>query len=344
MIRRSAIVLGALAVALALFSGCKKESGSGGNASPSSRSQSGQGPAEVRLGYFANLTHAQAVLGTASGDFEQAVAPAKFSTKVFNAGPSLIEALFAGEIDIGYVGPGPAISAHGKSRGQGIRIVSGSAANGVLIIARSGSGIEKLEDLKRKKIATPQLGNTQDIAARHYVMTKLGQADANNVLPIANAEQAAMMSRGQIDAAWTPEPWATRLVVEAGGKIIGDEKDLWPKKEVTLTTIVTTPEFLKKHPEVVSKVLGVNRDWTKKLAADPQKYTGQLGEALFTLTGKRLPAGVPEKAITNVKFTEDPLEETLAAMAQWSFDLGMSREQTPITGLVDLSLLKALKE
>src|SRR5436305_14035462 len=144
-------------------------------------------PTEVRIGYFANLSHAQAVLGVSSGEFERAIAPAKLKTKVFNAGPSLIEALFAGEIDVGYVGPGPALSAHVKSRGEGIRLIAGAAANGVVIVARKDSGIEKLEDLKGNRLATPHYGNTQDLAARHYLTAVLHQEQLDNVIPVANA-------------------------------------------------------------------------------------------------------------------------------------------------------------
>jgi NitT/TauT family transport system substrate-binding protein len=183
---------------LTLTSGCNDDQSGTSSGSDGSRGTSNL--SEVRVGYFANLTHAQAVLGVASGDFERAVAPAKVKTKVFNAGPSLVEALFAGEIDIGYVGPGPALAAHGKSKGRGVRVVAGAAANGVLIVARDGSGIHSLEELKGKRVATPQQGNTQDIAARHYLTKTLGQPDTKNVLPVANAEQAAMMSRQQVDA------------------------------------------------------------------------------------------------------------------------------------------------
>ena len=141
-------------------------------------------PAEVRIGYFGNLTHAQAVLGVSSGEFADAVKPAALHSKVFNAGPSLIEALLAGEIDIGYVGPGPALNGHLKSRGQGVRVLAGAAANGVVIVASKDSGISTLQDLVGKRIATPQHGNTQDIAARHYLTSVLHQADSHNVLPI----------------------------------------------------------------------------------------------------------------------------------------------------------------
>jgi NitT/TauT family transport system substrate-binding protein len=299
---------------------------------------------QLRLGYFANATHAQAVMGVDSGDFAQAIAPTQLQTKLFNAGPSLIEAIFAGEVDIGYIGPGPALSAHARSKGQGVRIISGVAANGVVIVARPGSGIESLKDLAGKKIATPQHGNTQDIAARHYLTAVLGQSDHKNVLPVANAEQAALMARGEIDAAWAPEPWGARLVAEAGAKVIAEEKDLWPDKQFSLTVIITTPEFLKRHPDVAEKLLVEHRRWTSKLTSDPASVQPQLEEALFKLTGKKLPPGVLAAALPRVKFTDEPLEQTFSAMAQWSYDLSFSQQQPDLKGLFDLTILRKLQQ
>jgi NitT/TauT family transport system substrate-binding protein len=298
---------------------------------------------ELRIGYFANLTHAQAVLGVASGEFQQALGETKVSTKVFNAGPSLIEALFGNQIDIGYVGPGPALNAFAQSRGEGIRIISGAAANGVVIVARKDSGIEKLADLAGKRIASPQQGNTQDIAAKHYLTAELKQRDFKNVIPVPNAEQAAMMSRQQIDAAWAPEPWGSFLVSEAGGKIIAQEKDLWPQGQFAITVVVTSPKFLADHPDVVEKVLRVHHDWTGRLTKEPEKHVPQLEQALFALTTKKLPAGVAKSALGNTKFTDDPLPHTFDAFAAWSSELGFTKSRTDTKGLIDTTVLQKVR-
>lgn len=290
---------------------------------------------QVRIGYFPNLTHAQAVLGVASGDFAAAVAPAKLTPRLFNAGPALIEALFANQIDIGYVGPGPAINAFVQSHGQGIRVVAGAAADGVVIVARKDSGINTLADLAGHKLATPQRANTQDIAARHYLTAVLHQQDTNNVLPIRNADQLGMMARGNIDAAWVPEPWAAMEIAQNGARLIAEEKDLWPNKTFSLTVVVTTPEFLATHRDVVEKVLKVNRTWTARLNDDSARYVPQLEQTLARLTGKNLPAGVTADALRRVKFTDEPSFFTFEANAKWAYDLGFAREKPDLFKLMD---------
>jgi NitT/TauT family transport system substrate-binding protein len=332
-------------ILLSLLIGCDKPDAQSSTAAPTSQPAAAPAPslATLKLGYFANATHAQAVLGVDSGDFAKEISPTTLQTKVFNAGPSLIEALFAGEVDIGYIGPGPTLSAFSKSKGQGVRVISGSAANGVVIVARSGSGITTLADLVGKKIATPQHGNTQDIAARHYLSAVLGQKSTDNILPVTNAEQSGMMQRGDIDAAWAPEPWGARLVAEAGGKIIAEEKDLWPQKDFSLTVIITTPEFLQAHPDVVEKVLRVHRRWTAKLNSDPIGVLPQLETALTKLSGKKLPPGVLAAALPRVKFTDEPLEETFNTMGQWAYELGFSQQPAKLDGLFDLTILRKLQ-
>ena len=276
---------------------------------------------EIRLGYFANLTHAQALLGVDSGEFAKAVAPVQFKTRVFNAGPALIEALAANAIDIGYVGPGPVLTSYNRSHGQAVRIISGAAANGVVLVAGKDSGIKSLADLKNKRIATPQRANTQDISARHFVTAQLGQDNHDNVIPIPNTETQILMMRGQIDAAWVPEPWGARLVIDAGAKIIAEEKDFWPDQKFPITVIVTTPEFLHAHPDVVTAMLKVHNGWTMKLNTDPATQTPLLLSALQKVTGNKFPEKIAHAALPRILFTNDPIPSTFEAMAQWSFDL-----------------------
>jgi NitT/TauT family transport system substrate-binding protein len=297
-----------------------------------------EGPPALRLGYFANLSHAQAVLGVSSGELPKALGAAKLDSTVFNAGPSLIEAIFAGQIDVGYVGPGPAISAHGKSKGRAIRVIAGAAANGVVIVTRKGSGITKLSDLAGKKIASPQLGNTQDLSARHYVTTALGQKNADTVVPIANAEQGAMLARGEVDAAWVPEPWGESLI-RSGAELLAEEKDLWPGKRFTLAVVVTTPEYLAAHGDLVKKLLDVHVSWTRRLAADPGAHVAALGDALAKLTQKRLPEGVLATAMKRVTFTDSLDDDTFPSYARWSHELGFERAPVDVAGLLDQKLI-----
>jgi NitT/TauT family transport system substrate-binding protein len=293
----------------------------------------------VTLGYFANVTHAQAVLGVASGEFQTALGPTQFKTKVFNAGPELIQALNAGAIDVGYVGPGPVLAADVNSGGQAVRVISGSAANGVVIVASKESGIHSFADLKGKRIATPQLGNTQDVSARHYVTAVLGQADSSNVKEIRNSQQSGMMARSMIDVAWVPEPWGARLINETGAVLVGEEKELWPNHQFSLTVIVTTPKFLAEHPDVIEKVLTVHHQWTQRLSAHAADYADQLNDALVALGGKKLPSDVIRAALGRTEFTDDPLPDTFKTMEQWSHDLAFIKSAPDLTGLFETSII-----
>lgn len=312
------------------------------NSKNSSAPDATQSLPELRLGYFANVTHAQAVLGVASGDFQSALGTTHLKTRVFNAGPELIQAINSGDIDIGYVGPGPVLAANASSHGQAVRVIAGAAADGVVIVARQGSGITKLTDLKGKQIATPQLGNTQDISARHYVTAVLGQPDANNVKGIPNSEQSGMMARGLIDAAWVPEPWGARLISDTGATLVGEEKDLWPHGEFSLTVVVTTPQFLAQHPDVVANVLRIHDEWTRRLSVSARQYADQLNDDLAQLTGKKLPSDVLQGALDRTKFTDDPIQETFTTMGQWSYDLKFVKSPPDLTGLFETDLIRGI--
>ena len=320
-------------VLLLLVTGCDRSSTS---------SEPGALPETVRVGYFANLTHAQAVVGVANGDFAKAFAPATLETKVFNAGPSVIEAMFAGELDIAYIGPGPATNGFVRSNGVGLRVISGASANGVAIVARPGSGIQTMADLKGKKIATPQHANTQDIAARSYLIETLKQPDASNVVPVSNAEQLSLMSQGQIDASWAPEPWASRLIEEAGATLVAEEKDLYASKQFTIGLVIVTPEFLKSHPDLVERFLTAHVALTRRLAMNEPQVSKELGDGMFALTGKRLTPTVFKDAVGRILFTTDPLPESITAQAKSAVGLKFLPREPDVSQMIDLSILNRI--
>jgi NitT/TauT family transport system substrate-binding protein len=291
----------------------------------------------VRLGYFANLSHAQALLAVDSGELARALAPARVETRIFNAGPALVEALLAGEIDMGYVGPGPAIAAHERTRGKGIRIVAGASADGVVVVANATKPELSMTSLPSVRVATPQLGNTQDIAARHYV--KMLSGDTHRIVPVPTSEQAAMFVRGQVDAAWVPEPWGERLITETGARLVAEERTLWPSGHFALALVVADADFLREHRDLVARTLRVHRSWTERLQREPDRHVDALAQALHKATGKRLADGILRRAMTRVTFTDDPYEDSLSTMSQWARDLGFARRQPDLSGLVDTSVL-----
>ncbi len=331
----------AVAILAAGLSGCGNATQPGGNANAAAAPQA----TTVRLGYFANITHAQALIGLQRGEFQKRLGDnIKIDTKVFNAGPSAVEALFAGEIDLTYIGPSPALNAHIKSNGKAVRIVAGGAANGVAIIVRKDAKIGKMEELAGKKIATPQFGNTQDVSARHYLLktlnAKLKESGGDTeILTIANADQINLFRQGQIDAAWAPEPWGARLVHETGGVLLAEEKDMWPDKRFTTAVVLASAGFLEKNPELVEKFLRAHSDVTAWINANrPEAATLTNGE-LQKLVGKALKPEVLTDAFLRVEFTTDPLKASVVRFAEWSKELGFAKEVPDVEGLFDLKLL-----
>ena len=216
------------------------------------------GPArtKVRIGHFPNITHAQALVAHAQHQLEVKLAPeGGVEWKVFNAGPSAVEALFANNLDIAVIGPSPAINAYVKSNGEAVRVVAGSASGGAALVVRADVDIKAPEDFKGKKIASPQLGNTQDVALRSWLAgsgLKLKEVGGDvQVLPLSNADQQTLFLKKEIDAAWTVEPWVSMLVQKAGGKIFLDEADLWAHGRYSTALVLVPRKFLEEHPALV---------------------------------------------------------------------------------------------
>jgi NitT/TauT family transport system substrate-binding protein len=304
-----------------------------------------QKPAVLRVGYFPNVTHAQALVGRANGQFEKTLGPGvRVEWKAFNAGPSAIEALFANAIDLTYVGPNPTVTGYVRSQGEAVRVIAGAASGGASLVVRKDAGIKSAADFHGKKVATPQLGNTQDVALRSWMrangLKSREKGGDVQVLPIANPDQLTLFLKGQIDAAWAPEPWAARLVHEGGGRIFIDERDLWPDHQFVITNIVVNPKFLKEHPDVVKGFLRAHvelTDWINKNGAQAKQI---LNQQLQKETGKSLAPEVLDDAFSRMQVTYDPIRSSLLKSTQQAFDEGfLGRNKPDLSGLYDLTLL-----
>lgn len=321
---------------VALLAGCNSESNDGKKSESAARkpAETAKSAEKVRvaLGYFPNVTHAQALVGVRRGDFAKAFGDdVDFKTLSFNAGPSVIEAIYAGELDISYIGPSPTLNGYLKSKGNEVRVIAGAVDNGVIIVGSKKRGIVRLDQLKGGRIATPQLGNTQDISARHYVVKELGSslkpAGETEVLPTENPNTEILFEKDQLDAAWLPEPWASRLISKGLVVKIEEEKNLWPEKKFTLTNVIVRREFLEKHPDLVKKFLEVHVKLTEELKADRHKFAGVINEQMEVLTKKTLPEEVLKGALDNVEFTVEPDLNSFQKFYQWGADLQLLPKQ-----------------
>ena len=281
----------------------------------------------VRLGFFPNLTHAPALIGMQEGYFKDALKPLGVSVTptAFNAGPDAVTALFADQLDISYIGPNPTISAYTQSEGEAITVISGAASGGAaLVVAKD---INSPTDLKGKALATPQLGNTQDVALRYWLKeqgltaTTEGGGDVS-IKPQANADGLTAFSTGQIQGAWVPEPWVSEYVAK-GAKVLVNEKDLWPDGKFVTTNIVVRTEFLQENPEVVEAVLSGHVQALQEIADDPKAAKADVQASLQSLTGSTLDPQIIDSAWKQVDFTADPLPTTLVASAQHAVDVGL---------------------
>jgi NitT/TauT family transport system substrate-binding protein len=305
----------------------------------------GAPPVTIRVSYFPNITHSQALIGIANGAFQQSLgARARIDPKIFNAGPSEIEALFAGEIDLGYIGPNPAINGYVKSKGEALRIVAGATSAGAELIVRSDAGISSAADLAGKRIATPELGNTQDVAARNYLSTnglKLREKGGNvTILPTKNADILTLFLKKEIDAAWVPEPWGARLVREAGGQVLVDERTLWPDGKFVTAHLIVSTKFLKSNPDLVKQWLDAHVDVTRWILANPAEAKNIANKELERLTGKGLAAEVLDDAWQRMEVTYDPISASLLKSADNAFAMGFLGKDKPDLGeIYDLKLL-----
>ncbi|VFJ15390.1 ABC transporter substrate-binding protein [Candidatus Nitrosocosmicus franklandus] len=301
----------------------------------------------LRIGYFPNITHSQAVIGLNNGDFQEILGDnVTVETFRFNAGPSAIESLLAGRIDVTYIGPNPAINGYLLSNGEDVRVIAGSSSGGASFVVRNDSGIESVNDLGGKKFATPQLGNTQDVALRKYLVDS-GYNTIDNggnvtVLPIANADILTVFLKGEIDGAWVPEPWATRLIQEAGGKVLLDERDLWPDGKFVTGNIIVRTDYLRDNPDVIKRLLEAHVDETLWINNNTEEAAREFNTQLQKLTGQQIDPQVLANAYSKLDITYDPLKLTLYKSANDAYDLGFiekGKERPNLSGIYDTTIL-----
>jgi NitT/TauT family transport system substrate-binding protein len=307
--------------------------------------------AELKLGYFGNITHAPALVGVNEGFIEKNLGTTKLSTQVFNAGPAAVEALNAGAIDATYIGPNPAINSFVKSNGESISIIAGAASGGAQLVVKPE--IKTAADLKGKTLASPQLGGTQDVALRAWLGKQGYKTNPDGggdvaINPTENAQTLKLFQNGKLDGAWLPEPWASRLVLQAGARVLVDEKDLWDGAETgkpgefPTTILIVNKKFAAEHPETVQALLQGHVEAVQWLNDTPaaEKAT-KVNAALKDVAGKALAQDVIDRSLRNILFTVDPLAGAFKKLLQDGVDAGTTK-QADINGIFDLTALNGV--
>jgi NitT/TauT family transport system substrate-binding protein len=360
--RRSTVnrLTASLAAIVLLVVACSAQAG-GGSPAPSAAAQSASVAASaaeqsgdpsaaapqgtLKLGYFPNITHATAIVGVESGIFAKDLGPGvTFTVSSFNAGPAASEALLNGAIDATFIGPNPAINAFAKSQGAAIRIIAGATSGGAYLVVKPE--ITSAVDLRGKKLASPQLGNTQDVALRTWladnglVTDKNGGGDVS-ILPQYNAQTLDTFKSGQIDGAWVPEPWATRLVQEGGGKVLVDEKTLWPGGQYVTTHLIVRTDYLQAHPDIIRALLVGELEANALVNGDPVRAQALVNQGIKKITSKTIADKVITAAWPNLTFTVDPIASSLKGSADHATKVGLL-DPVDLTGIYDLTLLNEL--
>ncbi|HET9171320.1 MAG TPA: ABC transporter substrate-binding protein [Actinospica sp.] len=327
------------AVLLGLLGGCAHAA----QMEPSAAAQVGTAPAaSLRLGYFANLTHSTALIGVAKGFYGSYLGSAKLGTDIFADGPTEMTALLSGQLDAAYVGPSSALSAYTASHGSGLEIVAGAESGGAELVV--APGITSAADLRGKTLADPQLGNTQDIALRSWLLkqgfaTSLQGTGAVNVEPSSNATTLSLLRTGRIAGAWVPEPWASRLVLDGGGHVLVDERSLWPQGRFATTVLVVRSDYLAAHPQTVRELIDGQLAANAWITGHPAQAELLAESEVARLSGVRLEPAVLARAWSEQSVTNDPIAASLRTDLRNAVAVGLAKGSTRISGIYDLSAL-----
>lgn len=338
--RRSLIAAAGAATAVGALAACGTDDGNASEAAADADASTASGT--IRLGYFGNITHAPALVGLQAEVFKNTLPEAvHIEETVFNAGPSAIEALFADAIDISYIGPNPAINGWAQSGGQALHIIAGSTSGGAGLVVKPD--ITEVEDLRGKALATPQLGNTQDVAARYWLKEQGFVTDENgggdvSVTPIDNAEVAAAFDDGTVQAAWAVEPRYSDLLLKHDAVEFLNERELWEGGEFVTTHIIVAKSFLDEQPALVKAFLEGHLAALDYIAASPEEAQTASNDRIEALTDKRLDDAVIAAAWENLSFTADPIAASLQGSKDHAVEIGLL-EEVDLKGIYALDAL-----
>ena len=301
----------------------------------------------LRLGYFPNLTHAQALYGISTGSYQAVLGPGvTLEPQVFNAGSTAIAALLANQVDLIFVGPSPTLNALAASGPDYIRVIAGGSSGGALFVLQPNVYLNSSADYAGKKFATPQYGNSQDLALKHFLLTQghrtLDRGGDVDVINAPNSDIFSLFRVHQIDGAWVPEPWASRLVLEASGKVFLDEKSLWPGGRFVTTQLVTTKRYLDAHGALLSRFLDAEVTLTLRLQNITVPALEIINNAIANVTNTRLADATTQAAIQDLNLTYDPIRTSLTTYLAWAQELGLLSSGVDPSHLYDLSLLNGI--
>ena len=282
---------------------------------------------KIRVAFFPSISHAAPIVGIENGIFERSIGQEiKIETKLFDSGPQVIESIFANSIDVAYVGPGPVINGFLKSNGNDIKILAGAASGGASFIIHPDSGLDSIENFDGKRIASPQISNSQDVSLRHYLASNNLQPVEKGgtvfVLNISNPDIYTLFAKGEIDGAWVPEPWATMLVEELDGVRLFNEENLWPNEEFTSVLLIARTDYLEKNPELVKNWLKSHEETIAWINANPDKSKSIFEGFLKKHMGKSLPTKIIDESFSNLTITSDPIKSSVLIFAERADSLG----------------------
>ena len=280
---------------------------------------------EIRVAFFPSIVHAVPIVGIENGIFIENLSQ-KIDVKIFDSGPQVIESLFSNSIDIAYVGPGPVINGYLKSDGEALKILAGAADGGASLVAQKDSGLDSIENFDGKRIAAPQISNTQDVSLRHYLSTNglqpVEKGGTVYVLNISNPDIYTLFAKGDIDGAWVPEPWATMLVQDLDGIRIFNESQFWPDKQFSSVLLIGRTDYVENNPKVIQNWIESNEKTVQWINNNPEQTKKVYSEFLTDYMGKTLPDEIIDESFSNLIITSDPLKKSVYTFAERADSLG----------------------